>query len=271
MELIELASKYQLSAYEINLLQEHFYSLSKTGKTPFQKKINNLLSLHTPVEYIVGEAMFYGNKFKVTRDTLIPRIETEKLVDLAVKRLKKLLKNHEKINIIDVGTGSGNIIISVARTLSSKQAKLAFYATDISAEAINIAQINAKNLIPKTEINFYQGNLIKPLTKNLINVPTLIIANLPYVPYRYKSDLATETIKHEPLRAILSEKGTKHYSILFDQEKELKIDTLSILIEFDHRMLPQVKELIKRKLPQYTLRFFQDQFNKTRFSLTQRP
>ena len=105
-----------------------------------------------PIAYIIGEREFYGFNFKVTRDTLIPRPETELIVDLALK----IIAEEPVKSIVDVGTGSGCIILSLAKMLfkqDQKRAKtLKFHTTDISQNALEVARTNYRNLFPDKEI-----------------------------------------------------------------------------------------------------------------------
>lgn len=121
-----------------------------------------------PVPYITGTAAFYGLDFLVTPAVLIPRQETEQVVERALTwaRLK------ERPHIVDVGTGSGCIAVTLAVHL----AEAVVSAVDISVEALDIAQRNASRLVPD-RIHFYAGSLLEPI----VNQVDLIVANLPYV------------------------------------------------------------------------------------------
>ena len=121
-----------------------------------------------PIPYIVGHAPFFGLNFLVTPDVLIPRPETEQLVEIALAWAKK----RGPIRIVDVGAGSGCIPITLARHLPLA----AVQATDISADALAVARQNADRLAPG-RITFHQGHLLEPITTSL----HLITANLPYV------------------------------------------------------------------------------------------
>ena len=125
--------------------------------------------------YVLGHWEFFGLDFKVTPDVLIPRPETELLVEIAIAWLKN---NPEKRNIIDAGTGSGAIAISLA--VNIPDAKI--LATDISAKALQIALQNAKTHGTDSKIEFMEYDLLpKPTTKNSVSID-LLCANLPYIP-----------------------------------------------------------------------------------------
>ena len=121
-----------------------------------------------PVQYIVGEVDFYGNIIKVNENVLIPRFETERLVELTIKYLKEMFE--EPISIADLGTGSGCIAISLKKELNC-----IVDAVDISEKALEIAKYNAK--LNKVDITFYKGDMLKPLNKKY----DFIISNPPYI------------------------------------------------------------------------------------------
>jgi release factor glutamine methyltransferase len=158
-----------------------------------QKDQNQLQALlkrrinHEPMAYILKHQEFYGRTFKVNSDVLIPRPETETLVDEVIK----LAKNSTG-TLIDVGTGSGAIAITTKLELP----KLNVFATDISKKALDTARQNAKNL--GSNIDFYQGNLLDDCTKKY----DFIVANLPYVNPQWQRSPETN---FEPSTALFAE------------------------------------------------------------------
>ena len=123
-----------------------------------------------PVQYIVGNVDFYGSILKVNENVLIPRFETETLVEKTIEYSKKYL--NEPYKIIDLGTGSGAIAITLKKHLNSS-----VDAIDISKEALQIAKENAKN--NAVEINFFQSDMLE----NVKNKYDIIISNPPYIAY----------------------------------------------------------------------------------------
>ena len=121
-----------------------------------------------PVQYIVGDVDFYGNTIKVDKRVLIPRFETEGLCEIALNYL-----SNTNLNVIDLGTGSGCIPI----TLKKKFPNINMDAVDISSDALDLAKENAK--LNNVEINFYQRDMLNPLNKKY----DVIISNPPYLPY----------------------------------------------------------------------------------------
>lgn len=150
------------------------------------RRLNN-----EPLFYIIGKREFYGLEFKVTKDTLIPRQETELLVEVAIKQVEKW--KNKKINIADIGTGSGAIAIALGKNI--KNALIS--ATDSQSDAIIIAKDNAANHHLSKRINFLVGDLFSPLTHQM----DLIVANPPYIPTSEINHLSPE-VKREPIHAL---------------------------------------------------------------------
>ena len=131
------------------------------------ERLNN----NEPLQYIIGDVDFYGNKIKVNQNVLIPRFETEELVENTIKLIKEKFNNN--IKVLDIGTGSGCIIISLKKELNNINA----YALDISKEALEVANENAK--INNVKINFINSNVFS----NIIEKFDVIIINPPYIAY----------------------------------------------------------------------------------------
>jgi release factor glutamine methyltransferase len=141
-----------------------------------------------PIALILGHKEFYGRDFAITKDTLIPRPETEILVDLALEEIRKYkTAGVKKIALVDVGTGSGNIIITLAKETKKtlRLPDIRYYAMDISAPALAIAKKNARQHRVNNIIKFHKGNLLDPyLPHTETKRSTIIAANLPYLaPY----------------------------------------------------------------------------------------
>lgn len=146
-----------------------------------------------PSAYIVGYREFMSLDFKVTNEVLIPRPDTEVLVESIIE----LVREREKLRICDIGTGSGAIAVSLAHYLPNN----IIYATDISSKALNIAQENA--LKHKVKINFLEGNLLSPVSG--LGKFDIIAANLPYISPNDFSKLANEVKDYEPELALIAE------------------------------------------------------------------
>ncbi|MSQ31865.1 MAG: peptide chain release factor N(5)-glutamine methyltransferase [Dehalococcoidia bacterium] len=145
-----------------------------------------------PIQYIFGEAYFFGLSLTVSKDVLIPRPETELLVDETLRILDKVPPSKEAV-VVDVGTGSGAIAIAIA----ANNKKCRVFAIDLSQAAVNVAKQNVARHALDTRITVLQGDLITPLTQR----PDIVIANLPYVKGRSIPDLQPE-LRYEPLTAL---------------------------------------------------------------------
>ncbi len=222
-----------------------------------------------PVAYLVGEKYFYGLKFRVNQNVLIPRPVTEELVEMALEKLKIL---NYKLKILDIGTGSGCIIISVAKALEKRTAELVsaselndseinsgfrYFASDISTKALAIAKQNAR--FHKAKITFKQGSLLEPWKDQQFNI---IIANLPYLPKR--TDAST---KFEPTQALVAKKqGLALIEKLFKQSREPRL----IFLEIGHDQGSAIKKLAAKLLPAYKVQIIRDFTKQTRFAILER-
>lgn len=152
----------------------------------------------TPVQYIIGSEEFYGREFIVNEEVLIPRPETEELVYETLKRINK-----RDLKVVDIGTGSGAIAI----TLKLEQPSLQVYASDIAQESLKVAEENARQL--GAEIEFVQGDLLQPFRGQKFDV---VISNPPYIPVNDIETMSEVVTEHEPHRALFAgEDGLDFY------------------------------------------------------------
>ena len=192
--------------------------------------------MSNPKQYQQGWAEFYKLKFKVTPDVLIPRPETELLVDEILSFLKsyKLITNHKSpITILDLGTGSGCIAIALAVHLSGVR----LIATDISDSALKVAKQNAKLHGVEKQITFIQSNLLG--TKNTQwrknGPPDVIVTNLPYIPSARIPYLDSSVKDFEPKIALNGGRdGFELYRKLFAQIKKLGWHPALMVFEIDY-------------------------------------
>lgn len=152
---------------------------------------------HEPIAYITGHKEFYGLGFYVDSRVLIPRPETELLVEVALVSVDRRL-NAGKIPIVaDIGTGSG----AIAVTIAVAEPRLPYiYASDISADALEVAHTNAKRLHVEERMRFLQGDLVAPLPEAV----DLLLANLPYVGTDEMAGMTEDVLAHEPHLALFS-------------------------------------------------------------------
>ena len=158
------------------------------------KTINNLKKFK-PIQYITGESFFMGLKFKVNKNVLIPRQETEELVEWIIN---DNLDFQNKINVIDIGTGSGCIAIS----LSKKKRNFNLTAIDNSDKSLLVANENAR--LNKVKINFINNDILKPLNDKTIY--DIIISNPPYIADSEIKNIEDKVLKFEPYNAIFVDK-----------------------------------------------------------------
>jgi release factor glutamine methyltransferase len=199
-----------------------------------------------PVAYVLGYKEFYGRNFIVTKDTLIPRPETEMIVDLAIEEIKKLkAKRIKKISVVDVGTGSGNIIISLAKQPKIKNCE--FWGLDISKNTLTVALRNAKKHNVNKKIKFLQSDLLEKLWSNKIikqSAHIIITANLPYLSPGIYNNTAKDVRDFEPKNALISgQKGLTHYYRLLKSLKNTgKPQSITLFLEIS----PEQKFVLKK-------------------------
>jgi len=209
----------------LSILIQHFFGLSRASllsNPDFRLTESEILSLHfavkelkkyRPVQYIVGETEFFGLKIKVNEAVLIPRPETEELVQLII--------DNEKgggLNILDIGTGSGCIAIALKKTIADAQ----LTAIDISTPALKLASENCVN--NKTNINLQEINILDKKQWNLLRKFDLIVSNPPYVTHAEKNLMQENVLGHEPHLALFvpNENALIFYENIFDfSEKHL--------------------------------------------------
>ncbi len=148
---------------------------------------------HEPVQYVLNESWFYGSKFYVDNNVLIPRPETEELIEWIISDNKL---PSEGLKILDIGTGSGCIPISLKRKISTAE----IWACDISQGALNVAKRNAVSL--KTDINFVQLDFLDKEQWQQLPLFDIIISNPPYVPEKDKKEMNNNVLQYEPATAL---------------------------------------------------------------------
>ncbi|MFA5990741.1 MAG: peptide chain release factor N(5)-glutamine methyltransferase [Candidatus Doudnabacteria bacterium] len=261
------------SAVEIDLLLSHI--LGKSREFLFMNPEYKLTSIQghkltsmirrrqkgEPMAYILGYKDFYGLRFKVNKNVLIPRPETEELIE----RLKDLkFKDYKQpIRVLDVGTGSGCIAVTLAKEFSIFNFQFSISASDISAKALSVAKQNAK--AHKVKVKFLKSDLLK----NIKFVPDIIIANLPYGWSQWKNNTSAASVglKFEPVRALFTkEKGLYEIHRLLKQIALLPSLPKCIYLEFDPRQKTELSKLIKKYLPSGDIKFHKDFNNLWRFA-----
>ncbi len=208
-----------------------------------------------PTQHLTGKQEFWGLEFEVTPDVLIPRPETEHVIEVALDRLavrerragRKQALTGEGLQIADIGTGSGCIAIALAKELPAA----AIYATDISNAALAVARRNANHHAVADRIRFIECNLLDALsdsplaTRHSPLLFDLIVSNPPYIGRRESATLMREVRDHEPEIALYGgEEGYEFYANLISQSaKHLKPSGILVL-ELGHNSLPAVQPFL---------------------------
>jgi release factor glutamine methyltransferase len=207
----EITSVYEENEAKsiVYLLLEHYLKISKTDillDNPVAQlfdftEIIQKIKAQEPVQYVIGETEFYGRKFKVTPDTLIPRPETEELVQLTVNSYQLAVnKRHFGVEakILDIGTGTGCIAISLACELSNSQV----YAYDISENALKVAKENAER--NGANVTFEQVDILN-FSPSSLSPFSIIVSNPPYVMNAEKAEMEKNVLEYEPHLALFVE------------------------------------------------------------------
>ena len=278
----EIRSKYsnKVDHIDIDLIVAHILGCSREFVLTHPEikltqnrsaKIEQLLERrrkHEPTAYLIGHKEFYGLDFTIDSSTLIPRPETELLVEKSLQLLEN--NNGKKISVIDVGTGSGNIITSIAK--NAKDERINYFGIDISKEALGIAKRNAKkhNL---AKIRFIKSNLLSyylendKITKRFDHL--IILANLPYLSDKIYRATAPDIKNFEPKSALYSPKaGLEHYEKLLKQLNLLAarcpLLTVHCFLEFSPEQKRALEIRIKKILPRSGCVFTKDLAGKWR-------
>lgn len=200
-----------------------------------------------PPQYLLGECEFYGRKFFVTPDTLIPRPETEELVALCLAK-----NTSEPLQIIDIGTGTGAIAVS----LKSERSNWQVCAVDISEGALEVAKKNAN--AQAAPVDFYLGDLFSPF-RNQETQFDVIISNPPYIGVEEWAEMDESVRKFEPKQALYAENhGLAIYQELAKQSPKFLKPTGKIFLEIGYLQGAAVRELFSEAFPEKTVSIHQD-------------
>lgn len=208
------------------------------------------LSQHIPAQYIIGKTVFHGLEFAVDERVLIPRPETEELVDLALQE-----NSRADLRILDIGTGSGAIAISLAHARPDWQVT----AVDISPQALEVTQKNAEN--NAVQLNFIQSDVLDKVTGQF----DLIISNPPYISPADKEEVGLNVLYSEPHLALFAEEdGLAIYRKIAEQAGDFLAENGKIYLEIGYKQGQAVSNLFQTHFPDKRVRVLQDQFGKDR-------
>ncbi len=228
--------EFKLHLSRIQLALEHNFELDNDD-LDFLKNALSKLKNQIPIQYIVGETAFCGMIFKVDKNVLIPRPETEELVEWITQNHK----NSNSLKILDIGTGSGCIAISLARNLPNAKVS----AIDISAEALNVAKNNAN--FNKVKVNFIHADILT-LSK-LPDTFDIIVSNPPYVRELEKAQMQQNVLSNEPHIALFVENGNPllFYDKIADLAKKHLTKNGVLYFEINQYLGNETVDLLKSK------------------------
>jgi len=197
--------------------------------------VDRYITKNIPVQHIMGYEYFFGYKFKVNSDVLIPRFETEELVANVLLMYDEVFDGKE-VDVVDVGTGSGCLAV----TLDVEEANMNVSATDISEDALKVAKENSDNL--GGNVTFYQGDMLEPLKGKKFDI---LVSNPPYIPSEeFVEDLVKD---NEPNIALFGgEDGLYFYRKILGGAKEILNDKYIIAFEHAFNTSKALKKLIKK-------------------------
>ena len=216
----------------------------------FVKGIFQQLAAHKPAQYIIGQADFYGMQLKVDERVLIPRPETEELVELI------LAENPEtNLSVLDIGTGSGAIALALAKN----RPDWSVTAADISQDALDLASENAKN--QNLQIFLKKSDCFTEISEKY----DIIVSNPPYISREDESEVGLNVLNSEPHLALFAdEDGLAIYRRIAEDAKDYLKDGGKIYLEIGYKQGQSVPELFRKYLPEKRVRTLKDQFGQDR-------
>ena len=216
----------------------------------FVESIYNKLAAHVPAQYIIGQAEFYGIELKVDERVLIPRPETEELVEL-------ILTENAKPNqsVLDIGTGSGAIALALAKN----RPDWLVTASDISPDALNLASENAS--LQDLKISFKKSDCFEEIAENY----DIIVSNPPYISRADESEVGLNVLHSEPHLALFAEEdGLAIYRKIAQEAKNHLREGGKIYLEIGYKQGHSVPALFRKYLPEKRVRTLKDRFGQDR-------
>ncbi|WP_052455782.1 peptide chain release factor N(5)-glutamine methyltransferase [Bhargavaea cecembensis] len=258
----ELLMQHVLGTGRTGLLVRLPDKIGEESRTAFIEGIQKMAA-GVPVQHVTGEEEFLGRTFRVTPDVLIPRPETEELVDGALRRAAKIWPADAPVRMADIGTGSG--IIAVSLKLGRPAADVT--ATDISPDALEVARENAGRL--GADISFLKGDMARPLEGARWDV---VLSNPPYIAESESSGMSDTVTGHEPHGALFAEEnGLAHYRTLAAELPALMNRPGLIGLEIGHLQGPAVSAMFAAALPDARTEVVRDINGKDRFVFCELP
>lgn len=245
-----------LLAYVLKKNKEYLFSnpeekITRKNLSEFKTLVAKRLK-KTPVAYLTKHQEFYGIDFYVDKNVLIPRPETEQLVDDVIETVKKI---PDVKLVIDIGTGSGCIATAVAKNSSGTD----ILGLEISPKAIIVAKKNIKKLGLEKRVTIMRSDLLSKLPKKYLKVKKVIAANLPYIGTEKNNFIADDVKMHEPKVALFGGKdGLALYEKLLKQITSKKIPFEMMFFEIGFSQVEDIEKLIKKYLPKCQFKILKD-------------
>lgn len=216
----------------------------------FVENIYKQLVAHVPAQYIIGHAEFYGMEIKVDERVLIPRPETEELVELILTENPK-----PNLSVLDIGTGSGAIALALAKN----RPDWCVTASDISPDALNLASENAS--LQDLKISFKKSDCFEEIAENY----DIIVSNPPYISRADESEVGLNVLHSEPHLALFAEEdGLAIYRKIAQEAKNHLREGGKIYLEIGYKQGHSVPALFRKYLPEKRVRTLKDQFGQDR-------
>ena len=216
----------------------------------FVEEIYQQLTAHKPAQYIIGHAEFFGMQLKVDERVLIPRPETEELVELILTE-----NPEENLNVLDIGTGSGAIALALAKN----RPDWSVMAADISQDALELASENAKN--QNLNIFFKKSDCFAEISEKY----DIIVSNPPYISREDESEVGLNVLHSEPHLALFAdEDGLAIYRRIAEDAKDYLKDGGKIYLEIGYKQGQSVPAFFMKHLPEKRVRTLKDQFDQDR-------
>ena len=237
---VELLLSHALQCQRIELYTHFEKPLSNDELKSFRHLYERRLA-HEPVQYIVGTTSFMGLQFAVDKRVFIPRPETETLVEQVMMKCS-LRAAGEETHILDVGTGSGNIAVSIAKLVR----KTWIASIDRSAEALEVAQTNARSHGVTESIAFENANFFEPLESRFTQQFDFLVSNPPYVSIQEWQKLDPEVRQFEPKQAVSDENdGYEFYHRIGEVARQLVRQGGWVIVEVGHGQAERVSQLFR--------------------------
>ncbi len=226
-----------LQCSRVDLYTDFEKPLTRPELSEFKSLLKQRLN-HKPVQYIIGETEFMGMPFRVNEDVLIPRPETELLVEHAVDWLRS--HSEDLVTVLDIGTGSGCIAVSIAALVK----KATVTAIDVSGPALEVARDNARRNKVEERVRFIRQDILEEAPPD--GPYHLIVSNPPYVGRDEFSTLGKDIRDYEPMEALVAEDGLLFFRRFATSAKQWLVNQGLLLIEIGgSHQLPAVKELFQ--------------------------